>query len=245
VTDVSDRPNEPPRRRWLGFGTGLLLLIASGVAYRVVAEQLNRATDSVPIPFGTLRTLDLQFGTWRGEEQRLDETLIAKTDTDDHVSRRYVEAVNHRSVSLFVAYGVRARDLLPHRPSVCYPGAGWTRESARETRLSCGDGSELPCTVFHFRRGALGEERIVVLHYYIINGAFAPDEDLLRSIAARGGSGPRYVAQIQMASAAGLDAAAAEAAVVDFALASVGPIHDLLSKAVLEAESAAGGIETP
>jgi hypothetical protein len=43
---------------------------------------------------------------------------------------------------------------------------------------------------------------MVVLNYYIVDGQYCPDVSLLRSKAARGTSGIRYMAQVQITSSA-------------------------------------------
>ena len=105
---------------WVAVG----LMIASGAGYSVAAGPL-------------------QIGPWNGSDTALDERLVKATDTDDHVSRSYVRSDGRGDVSLFIAYGVRFRDLMPHRPEVCYTGAGWTLEATSERTLTIEDELEL------------------------------------------------------------------------------------------------------
>jgi len=68
----------------------------------------------------------------------LDEAIIKATNTDAHINRSYSRNNSLEFVSLYIATGVKARDLMPHQPEVCYTGAGWTRtdKSSKELPLS-------------------------------------------------------------------------------------------------------------
>jgi EpsI family protein len=176
-------------------------LLASGMGYRLLAQYLDRPSDSVPLPRGTLaRGLPLQIGGWQGKEVPVEESVLQAADCNDYVSRAYVR--RDEPVRLWIAYGVRARDLTPHRPEVCYPGAGWTLDDTRSVELPLGGGRPLECRLYRFSRGGFGSGEMVVLNYYIVDGQYCPDVSLLRSKAARGTSGIRYMAQVQITSSA-------------------------------------------
>lgn len=141
----------------------------------------------------------MQLGDWTGREAPLDEAIVQRTDTDDHVNRTYMRSGGRKAVSLFIGYGVRMRDLMPHRPEVCYPGAGWTLDETRRIELTTDDGSILPCQIHTFYRGGLDLRRVEVLNYYIVDGRYCPDVSSLRSRAWKSQSGMTYVAQVQIA----------------------------------------------
>jgi len=179
----------------------VILLLASGMGYRLLAQYLDRPSDSVPLPRGTLaRGLPLQIGGWQGKEVPVEESVLQAADCNDYVSRAYVR--RDEPVRLWIAYGVRARDLMPHRPEVCYPGAGWTLDDTRSAELPLGGGRPLECRLYRFSRGGFGSGEMAVLNYYIVDGQYCPDVSLLRSKAARGTSGIRYMAQVQITSSA-------------------------------------------
>jgi len=87
---------------------------------------------------------------------------------------------------------------MPHRPEVCYTGAGWTRTDKQSMELPLSDSTELPCNVMQFSRGILTIEKIVVLDYYIVDDEYCRDVSLLRSKAWKGSGTVRYVAQVQI-----------------------------------------------
>ena len=176
---------------------GLLMLVSSA-GYRILAAHLEAPVNTTPISPAALQRLPLQIGDWTGREVPLDEAVVRATDTDAHVNRSYSRRGGFEYVLLYIASGVKARDLMPHRPEVCYTGAGWTLINKRSMELPLSDGTELPCNVMQFSRGALNTEKVMVLDYYIVDGQYSSDVSLLRSKAWRGSGAVRYVAQVQI-----------------------------------------------
>jgi len=175
-----------------------LLMFLSSAGYRILAARLEAPVNTTPISFATLQRLPLQIGDWTGREVPLDEAIVRATDTDAHVNRSYSRRGGLEFVSLYIATGVKARDLMPHRPEVCYTGAGWTLMDKRSMELPLSDGTSLPCNVMQFSRGALNTEKVIVLDYYIVDGEYCRDVSLLRSKAVLGSGAVRYVAQVQI-----------------------------------------------
>ncbi|UCF34648.1 MAG: EpsI family protein, partial [Phycisphaerales bacterium] len=172
----------------------------------------------------------------------LEDALIQATDTDDHVNRKYVQGGGGRQVSLWLAYGIQLRDLQPHRPEVCYPGAGWTLDDINEVSLQLDAGGVLPCRILSFHRGGLQSDVVVVLNYYIVDGTYCPDVSLLRSRQWRPGKGgARYAAQVQIASSESHDVFENEQAVRAFATVVAKRIEDLITNEVSAAARQAKG----
>jgi EpsI family protein len=178
---------------------GVVLMLSSGVGYRLLAQYLSRPTTEKPLPPGTLSRLPLQIGEWHGKDVPLDQAIVKRTRTDDHVSRQYLRDGGRDTVWLFVAYGVRARDLEPHHPEVCYPSAGWTLVDTQDETLKLSAGKDVECRIFRFTKGGLTSQTMTVLSYYIVDGETCPDVSLLRSKAWSGSAGIRYMAQVQVA----------------------------------------------
>ena len=163
----------------------------------------------------------------------MDEAVVRATDTDAHINRRYSRHNASESIWLYVACGIRARDLMPHRPEVCYTGAGWTLTDRRSMELPLSDGMKLPCNVLEFSRGALNTEKVVVLDYYIVDGQYCRDVSLLRSKVWRGSGAVGYVAQVQIVVSitANLTADSAARIVCAFAAESASSISRLFKDA--------------
>lgn len=187
------------RRSAVAAAVAAAILFACGIGYRVLAARLARPVESSPLPPGTLAKFPLELADWSGREVPMDQAVIRATDTDDLLNRNYTRRSGGDSVGFYVAYGVRARDLMPHRPEVCYPGAGWTLNSSEPAQVTLKDGSRLACQLYRFTKGAgLTDQRIVVLNYYIIDGAYCADVSALRSSAWRGQDAVNYTAQVQV-----------------------------------------------
>ena len=217
---------------------GFLMFISSA-AYRVLAARLEAPVNTTLLSPAALERLPLQIGGWTGKEAPLDEAVVRATDTDAYVSRIYSRHNASEYISLYIAYGVRARDLMPHRPEVCYTGAGWTFIDRSSMELSLSDEMELPCNVLHFSRGTLNKKKTVLLNYYIVDGQYCRDVSLLRSKAWRGSGTVRYVAQVQIVTSvtSNLTADSAARLVCKFATESASSISRLFESAEEELRS--------
>ena len=226
------------KRRPLLFAaiTAGIVMLATGIGYRVMAARLAAPVETITLSNEALARLPMKLGEWIGREAPLAEEIVEVTDTDAHVSRRYSRAGGLDSVWFYIAYGVRARDLMPHRPEVCYTGAGWTLIDRRAVELSLRDGSELPCNVMQFSRGTLKNERIVVLDYYIVDGEYSHDVSLLRSKIWRGSGRVGYVSQVQIVASLThhTDLDSAGESVYDFAALSASSILRLFEDDQIE-----------
>jgi EpsI family protein len=209
--------------------TASLLMLLSGSGYRVLAARLAAPVDTIPIAAADLERFPSQIGGWTGREVPLDKAVVRATDTDAHLSRAYLRRDNMDSVYLYIACGVKARDLMPHRPEVCYTGNGWTLADRRSIDVPLSDGSKLPCNLLQFSKGALQTEEVVILDYYIVDGQHCPDVSLLRSKAWRGSGTVQYVAQVEVISVvtAALPADSAAKLVSTFAAESASSIAQL------------------
>jgi EpsI family protein len=193
---IPDKGSGPAR--WTAIATAVGLLLAFQGGYSLVAGQLARPGESVPLPAGTLGQLPQRIGDWVGYDVSLPQTLVAATATDDHLYRTYQRYAGTETIGLYIAYGIKGRDLMPHRPEVCYPDAGWTLSSRQRVRLPLVDATALDCTVYEFTQGGLVSRTIHVLNYFLVDGQYSPDVSLLRSRAWRGAGTLRYMAQVQV-----------------------------------------------
>lgn len=209
------------------------LMFVSTAAYRVLTARLEAPVNTTPISPAALERLPLQIGDWMGREVPLDEAIVRATDTDAHINRSYSRNNASQYISLYIASGVKVRDLMPHRPEVCYTGAGWTRIDKRSIELPLSDGMKLPCNVLQFSRGTLNTKKTVLLNYYIVDGQYCRDVSGLRFKAWRGSGRVRYVAQIQILAFAtsNLTADLAERIISDFAAESASSISGLFESA--------------
>jgi EpsI family protein len=203
--------------------TTSLVMLLCGLTYRVLAARLAiSGNERPPLAAATLAQFPRTFGVWTGTDVPLDNNIVRATGTDAHLYRRYERREDLDSILLYVACGVKARDLMPHRPEVCYIGAGWTLAERQTLDLARPDGGRLPCNVLQFSLGVLRPQRVVVLDYYLVDGQYCPDLSLLRSKIWRGSGAIGYVAQVQVTTSITTSVAADAAVqiVCDFARTS-------------------------
>ena len=226
----SDSPNR--RRVVVAAVAASLLMFVFGLGYRVMAARLEGPIGTTPISPDALARFPLQIGDWTGEDVPLDEEIVRATDTDAHLNRRYSRQGGLEAVSFYVASGVKARDLMPHRPEVCFTGSGWTLMDRRSAQLRLGDSGKLPCNIMQFSRGALNTQKVVVLDYYLVDGQYCADVSLLRWKAWRGSGTVRYVAQVEIITplTATLNAEMAVKTISDFAVESATLIASLFDE---------------
>ncbi|HCO94492.1 MAG TPA: EpsI family protein [Phycisphaerales bacterium] len=221
--------NQNPRPVIIAAITASFLMLVLGMGYRVLDSRLSGPGNASPISFAMLERFPMQVGYWTGTEVPLDEEIVRATDTDAHINRRYSRNNGLEFVSLYIATGVKARDLMPHRPEVCYTGAGWTLTDKRSVELPLEDGTILPCNVMQFSRGVLTIKKVVVLDYYIVDDEYCRDVSLLRSKAWKGSGTVRYVAQVQIVTSiqSNQTAASATKSLSTFAVESASSISTL------------------
>jgi len=210
--------------------TAAVVLLTSGLGFRSLDRYLTHPTESIPLEPGTLATVPLQIATWRGEDVPLDDAVRQATDTDALLNRRYVRR-GGEVVGFYLAYGVRSRDLMPHRPEVCYPAAGWSLTDKAPLELALPDGTQLPCRVMQFARAGFDLQKMTVLNYYIVDGHICPDVSLLRSRVWWGSRGAQYTVQVQVTcwgTAGRQDPDARRKAVASFAVDSFEAIRSVL-----------------
>ncbi len=209
------------------------LLLVCGSGYWLLADQLARPVDSTPLPPGSLAHLPQRIEDWAGQDISLTPELVAATATDDHLYRAYERHAGTETIGLYVAYGIKGRDLMPHRPEVCYPGSGWTPRSRETIRLDLPDNTPLDCTLYEFSQSGLLSQTMYVLNYFIVDGRYSPDVSLLRSRAWRGAGGVRYMAQVQVTVIGGalLNRETALQSIRQFTALSALPIRALLPAA--------------
>lgn len=223
------------RRFLAGLWVAVGVLAVSGFGYRLVAAKLTEAHGAMVLPAGALAKLPLQLGEWQGRDDPLDEEVIRRTDTDDHINRSYARRGGSEAVSLFVGYGARLRDLMPHRPEVCYPGAGWSLDHIEQTTVTTDQGDELPCRILTFYQSGMEAAHVTVLNYYLVDGQYCGDASLLRSKAWRFRVDASYMAQVQVACFASTFQQRCKELVRDFAGASAPGLRDCLTSAAAEA----------
>lgn len=183
---------------------GVLLLIMSGVAYRVMASRLRLVADRpVPLPV-SLSAFPLQVGNWLGRDVPIPDNIQRVAGNDDFLNRLYINSSSNQWINLYIAYSARPKTMLGHRPEICYVGGGWVHDSTKSSTVISPSGTQIQCLIHHFHMRPPQYEERIVLNFYILNGQITADESVFSGVGWRtpniDGDPARYVAQVQISS---------------------------------------------
>jgi hypothetical protein len=184
------------------------LLVSSGVAYRLLASGYRQMLDdpiALPVP---LARFPGSLNGWVGEDMNIPATTVEymrKNFADDYISRRYREGITGQWADLYIVYcSSQPSGILGHKPTVCYPGNGWTWDGTMPSEIVTRSGRKLDCRVHRFYRYSPGYQEMVVVNFYLVNGLVSVREQDFSGFWARkpniAGDPARYVAQVQVAS---------------------------------------------
>ncbi|MEN6309581.1 MAG: exosortase C-terminal domain/associated protein EpsI [Anaerohalosphaeraceae bacterium] len=200
----SKSANPVHRRVVLVLFIGVAVLAASAAVFHVYSDRLNRSLATpVKLPVA-LSAFPMELGDWVGQEVELSEAVKDIAGNDDMISRYYRNQVSLKSASLYVAFSGRPRYMKGHKPTVCYPAAGWNHKGTENHQLRTRKNQIIPCMIHRFNKLKPLDQEVVVLNFYLVNGKLTIDEASFDSLAFRRpnieGDPARYVAQIQISS---------------------------------------------
>jgi len=182
----------------------VILLILSGIGYRVLASRLQLVVDTpieLPVP---LHAFPTEIGNWTGKDVPIPENIQRVAGNDDFLNRLYVNQTNSQWVNVYIAYSARPRTMVGHRPEVCYVGGGWIHDGTDPSEVISNAGKRIPCLIHRFHTPAPSYGQIVVLNFYIANGQLTNNESSFSGVGWRtpnvAGDPARYVAQVQISS---------------------------------------------
>ncbi len=187
----------------------VLLLILSGVVYRVLASHLQLAVD-IPISLPmSLSAFPSHIFDWVGTDLPIRSTTkeyMEKYFADDFLSRRYINAATKVWTDVYIVYcSSKPGGILGHRPGVCYPAHGWVHDSTELSQFTSRAGRSIPCLIHRFHKPAPMHEQTFVINFYILNGQTTTKEDNFSGPFSRrpnlARDPARYVAQVQISSA--------------------------------------------
>ena len=182
----------------------VVLLVSSGITYRVLASRLKFVTGTavvLPVP---LSAFPRQIGDWTGEDVPIPVNIQRVAGNDAFLNRLFVNKSSSQWANVYIAYTAHPRTMLGHRPQICYVAGGWVHEGTESVNVASSTGREFPCLIHRFRRPAPENEETVVLNFYIVNGQLTSDERVFSGVGWRtpniDGNPARYVTQVQISS---------------------------------------------
>ena len=189
---------------WLVWIFSVLLLVFSGVIYRVLATHLKLIVDTpvkLPVPLTAIPT---RIGPWVGKDVPIPPNIQRTAGNDASLKRLYTHETTNDYVNVYIAYTARPRTMLGHRPRICYVAGGWVHDNTQPVRIASDTGRIVPCFIHYFHMPAPSNEKIVVLNFYIVNGQITTDESVFSGLGLRtpniSGDPARYAAQVQISS---------------------------------------------
>jgi len=181
-----------------------ILLILSGIGYRVLASRLKLAIENpINLPV-SLSAFPSEIGNWTSKDVPIPGNIQRVAGTDDFLSRLYINRISKQWANVYMPYTARPRTMLGHRPQVCYPAGGWVHDITEHTKVVSKSGRDVPCLLHRFHKQAPNHDEKVVLNFYIVNGRITDDESVFTGVGWRtpniAGNPAHYVAQVQISS---------------------------------------------
>lgn len=188
----------------LSWVLAVVLVILSGIVYRVLASRLKLVVE-IPIKLpNPLSAFPMKLGDWTGKDVPIPPNILRVAGSDDFLNRLYINKTNNEWANMYVVYTARPRTMLGHRPEVCYVGGGWVHDETNRSAFTTSSGRDIPCLIHHFHTAAPGYDERIVLNFYIVNGRTTLDESVFTGLGWRTpnieGNPARYVAQVQISS---------------------------------------------
>ena len=201
-----DTCGKEQKARWIwAWLTAFVLLIISGLAYRVIARRLEVIVDTPILLDRPLRELPLVIGPWHGRDVPMPPAVQRVAANDDFVNREYINTDNGDQATLYIAFSARPRTMIGHNPQTCMVAQGWVHDGVQTSTFTDGSGKQLPCLIHRFHQPVGARKTMFILNYYIINGRISVNEQGFSGLGWRtpniAGRAARYVAQVQIGSA--------------------------------------------
>jgi hypothetical protein len=181
-----------------------ILLILSGIGYRVLASRLELGAKTpilLPVP---LSAFPAEIGNWSGKDIPIPKNVQRVAGNDDFINRLYINKSNNEWANVYIAFTARPRTMLGHRPEVCYVAGGWIHDGTVQSEFVFLSDKRVPCLIQRFHIPAPDYQEKVVLNFYILNGLITGDENVFTGVGWRtpniAGDPARYVAQVQISS---------------------------------------------
>jgi hypothetical protein len=156
----------------------VLLAGSAGIRYLMEAAVAERISSTRFSPF-PLADIPMEFGPWKGKEEKLDEYIAKKTGSTDYITRRYTNEKTGSIIDVLMLYGPAA-EMGYHHPQACYPNAGYTLVGGGDLRPISYEVDDTPRSVSFrnlvFQRGEGGlADRQQVYYVWKYSDTYALD----------------------------------------------------------------------
>ena len=149
------------------------------VAVFAVGTKIMRvrggATKDISLPETKLETLPTTLGYWKGEDATVDPKVFRVIGADDVLNRSYKNPAGKETTLHAAVFGDYFRGV-PHPPTVCYPGVGWTLMEQKDVPITGPDGSKHPVRAVTYDME--GTRILIVFWYQLGSHVFTDDAGL-------------------------------------------------------------------
>jgi len=152
--------------------TGRFLIVAALLAGTAGLLQARRKMELIP-KREPVSSFPIQLGSWRGQDQRISDDVLAILGPGDFVSRIYTQA-GQPFVGFFLAYfpSQQAGDTI-HSPKNCLPGSGWMPVESAQIVIAGNNGRFVQANRYIIQKGI---DRQLVVYWYQAHGRAVASE---------------------------------------------------------------------
>jgi hypothetical protein len=167
-------PTARPSRALLACaGLACALVLGSGaVRWWQVRQVESRLAGERESKF-PLESLPMTLGDWVGEKTELDPLIVARTGSNDLITRRYVNQATGVALDVIVMHGP-ASEVFIHSPSNCYPRAGYSATGDEGDRSVRGPDGPTTFRSAAYTKGDARAETQEVYYSWRYNGHWTP-----------------------------------------------------------------------
>lgn len=140
---------------------------------RRIESQMEVGRES-PFP---LESLPMRLGDWVGEKTEIDPLIVARTGSNDLITRRYVNQTTGVALEVIVMHGP-ASEVFIHTPTNCYPRAGYIPAGDAFDRPVRGPDGPVPFGSVAYSRGDANRAETQEVYYsWRYNGRWTSQVD--------------------------------------------------------------------
>jgi EpsI family protein len=152
--------------------TGRFLIVAALLAGTAGLLQARRKMELIP-KREPVRSFPVQLGSWRGQDQRISDDVLAILGPGDFASRIYTQA-GQPFVGFFLAYfpSQQTGDTI-HSPKNCLPGSGWMPVESARIVIAGNNGRFVQANRYIIQKGI---DRQLVVYWYQAHGRAVASE---------------------------------------------------------------------
>ena len=154
----------------------LVVIAASELAIRVVDYSMDPAP--IKAPLKPLNELPTTIGPWIGRDMPLDRHIFKNSGAADMVNRIYRNSVDDQ-VAVNVGVWLDYNPVMPHKPEICYPSAGWEISNRELVKVSPLSGQPFKARVLTLQNK---DQRIALLYWVLMDNTVAVDDGEVRNV---------------------------------------------------------------